>query len=372
MNICLHKPTLKQPNVLWLLFFVQQGLDPTDYKIYDYRVFIRNKLIILSNSYFFPEIHALINDDLSAVDALILERLQSDVVLINQLGRYIISGGGKRIRPVVVLLAARASGATGDEAIQLAAVIEFIHTATLLHDDVVDTSDLRRGKETANAVFGNQAAVLTGDFLYSRAFQMMVEVQQMRVMEILSETTNVIAEGEVLQLLNCNDPDTTEERYFQVIYRKTAKLFEASAQLGAVVAQQSDTFEHALMEYGKHLGNAFQLVDDALDYSATTEVMGKNIGDDLAEGKPTLPLIYAMQQGTAAERTMIREAIEQGGGEQFDPIMKAIGRTGAIDYTLQAARQAVEQAVTAVSVLPESSYRDALIALAHFTLKRTL
>lgn len=319
----------------------------------------------------FEEIRALIQQDLEAVDALILNRLHSDVVLINQLGHYIISGGGKRIRPVVVLLAARACGYQGDDAVQLAAVIEFIHTATLLHDDVVDTSEMRRGKETANAVFGNQAAVLTGDFLYSRAFQMMVEVQQMRVMEILAETTNVIAEGEVLQLLNCNDPDTTEDRYFQVIYRKTAKLFEAGGQLGAVIAKQPDEIEQSLMSYGKHLGNAFQLIDDALDYSASAEEMGKNVGDDLAEGKPTLPLIHAMEQGSEAEIAMIRSAIENGGSDQFDEISAFIEHTDAIAYTLKAAQLAVDEATAAARKLPESPYREALISLAQFTLERT-
>ena len=325
----------------------------------------------MSNPDSLSSIQSLISDDLQAVDALILKRLQSDVVLINQLGHYIIGGGGKRVRPIVVILSARACGARGDEAIQLAAVIEFIHTATLLHDDVVDTSELRRGRETANSMVGNQAAVLTGDFLYSRAFQMMVEVQQMRVMDILAETTNVIAEGEVLQLLNCNEPDTTEAQYYEVIYRKTAKLFEAGAQLGAVVSAKDNATEQALISYGKHLGNAFQLVDDALDYSASSAEMGKNVGDDLAEGKPTLPLIYAMEKADDAERMTIRDAIENGGGDQFDAIMQTIHKTGAIEYTLKAAQHAVDQASAAAIKLPDTPYRDALIELAQFTQSRT-
>ncbi|MBT3347959.1 MAG: octaprenyl diphosphate synthase [Thiotrichales bacterium] len=325
----------------------------------------------MSNKLSFKEVQELIKDDLAAVDALIINRLSSDVVLINQLGKYIIGGGGKRVRPMVVLLSARACGATGSEAVTLAAIIEFIHTATLLHDDVVDTSEMRRGKETANAVFGNQAAVLTGDFLYSRAFQMMVEIQQMRVMDIMAETTNIIAEGEVLQLLNCNDPETTKERYFEVIYRKTAKLFEAGGQLGAVVAKQPKEIEQAMISYGKHLGNAFQLIDDALDYSASSEEMGKNAGDDLAEGKPTLPLIYALENGNEAAQTLIRSAIENGGSDKFDEIMEAIHATDAIQYTKNAAKDSVKFAVNAAKILPESKYREGLIALAEFTLSRS-
>ncbi len=237
------------------------------------------------------------------------------MALINELGRYIINSGGKRLRPLLVLLAARACGYQGKQHLELAAVIEFIHTATLLHDDVVDASDLRRSNQTANAIWGNEAAVLVGDFLYSRSFEMMVSIGSMRVMEILSTTTNIIAEGEVLQLLNCHDPDTTEERYRDVIRYKTAKLFEASAQLGAVLGKQPQTIEQAMARYGMHLGTAFQLIDDALDYGSSGDDIGKNIGDDLAEGKPTLPLIHAMRNGTPEQVEAIRQAIENGGLE---------------------------------------------------------
>jgi len=272
-------------------------------------------------------IQTLINPDMQAVDALIRKRLHSDVALVNQIGHYIINSGGKRLRPMLLLLSARAFGFQGTHLINLAAVIEFIHTATLLHDDVVDASQLRRGQETANSVWGNEASVLVGDFLYSRAFQMMVEVKSMRVMEILSDATNIIAQGEVLQLLNCHEPNTTEADYLQVIRSKTAKLFEAATQLGAVISKQSSEYEQAMAAYGMHLGTAFQLIDDVLDYSATAEEMGKNVGDDLAEGKPTLPLIYALKQGTSAQQQVLHEAISKGGKEFIGDVIKAIVST---------------------------------------------
>lgn len=316
-------------------------------------------------------IRAPIADDLRAVDALIRQQLHSDVVLINQLAGYIIEGGGKRLRPITVLLAARACGyAAGDDHIAAAAIIEFIHTATLLHDDVVDESSLRRGRETANAIWGNQASVLVGDFLYSRSFQMMVGIGRMRVMEILADTTNTIAEGEVMQLLNCHDPDTTEERYMAVIYCKTAKLFEAAAQLGAVLTGQPRDQELALARYGMHLGMAFQLIDDVLDYRASSAELGKNIGDDLAEGKPTLPLIHAMRHGTADEARVIREAIEQGGLDQLDLVTRTIESTGALDYTARLAAGEAEQAIAELTLLPDSLAKDALISLARFAVSR--
>ena len=315
-------------------------------------------------------IRAPIADDLRAVDALIRQQLHSDVVLINQLAGHIIEGGGKRLRPVTVLLAARACGYAGHDHIAAAAIIEFIHTSTLLHDDVVDESTLRRGRETANAIWGNQASVLVGDFLYSRSFQMMVGIGSMKVMEILADTTNTIAEGEVMQLLNCHDPDTTEERYMAVIYCKTAKLFEAAAQLGSVLAGRPREEELALGRYGKHLGTAFQLIDDVLDYRASSAELGKNIGDDLAEGKPTLPLIHAMRHGTAEEARIIREAIEQGGLDQFDSVIRAIESTGALDYTAQLAAGEAERAIAELTLLPDSPARDALVGLARFAVSR--
>lgn len=316
------------------------------------------------------QIRALIADDLQAVNALIRSQLHSDVVLINQLAGYIIDGGGKRLRPVTVLLAARACGYAGVQHIDAAAIIEFIHTATLLHDDVVDESSLRRGRETANAIWGNQASVLVGDFLYSRSFQMMVGIGSMRVMEIMADTTNTIAEGEVLQLLNCHDPDTTEERYMAVIHCKTAKLFEAAAQLGAVLAGRPREEEGALARYGLHLGTAFQLIDDVLDYSASSAELGKNIGDDLAEGKPTLPLIHAMRHGTPEETRIIREAIEQGGLEYIDVVTRTIESTGALDYTARLAAEEVERAIANLTMLPESPAKDALVDLARFAVDR--
>ena len=316
------------------------------------------------------DIRALAQADSQAVNQLILARLSSDVALINELGRYIINSGGKRLRPLLVLLASRACGYRGEHHIELAAVIEFIHTATLLHDDVVDASDLRRGNETANAIWGNEAAVLVGDFLYSRSFEMMVTVGSMRVMEILSTTTNVIAEGEVLQLLNCHDPDTTESLYRDVIRYKTAKLFEASAQLGAVLGNQPQAIEQAMARYGMHLGTAFQLIDDALDYGSSGENIGKNIGDDLAEGKPTLPLIYAMRNGTPEQVKAIRQAIENGGRSHIQPVLEAIESTQAIAYTAQAAQREADTAVEALAELPASRYKEALYGLAEFSVSR--
>ena len=313
----------------------------------------------------------LISGEMQAVDALILQRLQSDVVLINQIGHYIINSGGKRLRPQLTVMAARAAGYGGELHIQLAAVVEFIHTATLLHDDVVDSSDLRRGEKTANALFGNEAAVLVGDFLYSRAFEMMVGVNSMRVMDILSKTTNVIAEGEVMQLLNIHDADTTEARYLDVIHSKTAKLFEAATQLGAVLAGLPAEQEQALAAYGMHLGTAFQLIDDVLDYSASAEDMGKNVGDDLAEGKPTLPLIHVMNTGTPEQAALVRGAIESGGLDRLDAVLVAIESTGALEYTRKVAQKEADLSLSALAFLPESEYKQALTSLAQYSIDRS-
>ena len=318
----------------------------------------------------FEQIRALISADMRAVDDTIQQCLQSDVALINQLSHYIINSGGKRLRPQLVLLAARAAGYPGNAHIRLAAIIEFIHTATLLHDDVVDDSKMRRGQESANAVWGNEAAVLVGDFLYSRAFEMMVGVGSMRVMDILSHTTNAIAEGEVLQLLNIHDPETTEEAYLNVIRRKTAKLFEAASQLGGVLAEVPQTQEKALAQYGMHLGTAFQLIDDVLDYSESSDAIGKNIGDDLAEGKPTLPLIYAMHNGDEAQSQVIRHAIKKGGLDDIEAVLAAIKETGAIDYSQVMACKEADAAKKALYELPDNDYRDALNALAKFSVSR--
>ena len=285
------------------------------------------------------DVKALASGDMQAVDELIRRSLQSDVMLVSQVSAYIVTSGGKRLRPLIVLLAARALGYTGSHQIHAAAIVEFIHTATLLHDDVVDSSDRRRGRDTANTVFGNQASVLVGDFLYSRAFQMMVEIGRMRVMQILADATNTIAAGEVMQLMNVHDPDVTEADYRKVIYRKTARLFEAGAQIAAVLADRAPGDEAAMICYGQNLGTAFQLVDDALDYDASPEELGKNLGDDLAEGKPTLPLIYAMEQGSAAEKQVIRAAIEEGGLEHLDDIRAIVESTGALQYTAARAQE---------------------------------
>lgn len=316
------------------------------------------------------EIRDLVADEFDATNQIIIDRLQSDVVLVNQVGHYIVAAGGKRLRPMLLLLAAKSLDYQGKFHPNLAAVIELIHTATLLHDDVVDESDLRRGRQTANAMFGNQASVLVGDYLYSRSFQMMVEVGEMRVMEVLSQTTNEVAAGEVLQLMNVNDPDVDEASYYQVIERKTAILFAAATQLAAILAGANKDVEKGLREYGLQLGNAFQLVDDALDYAADTEELGKNVGDDLAEGKPTLPLIYAMQHGTDSDAQMIRKAIEQGGLDNMDAILRIIQETGAIEYTYQSAEKAVSKAISALKPLPESRYKQALIDIANLSLKR--
>lgn len=317
------------------------------------------------------EIRAPVAEDMQDVDRLILRRLESDVVLINQIGHYIVGSGGKRLRPLAVLLSARACGYRGDRHTDLAAVVEFIHTATLLHDDVVDGSELRRSRDTANAVWGNEASVLVGDFLYSRAFEMMVDLDNMRVMDVLSHATNRIAEGEVLQLLNCNDPDTTEERYMEVIKRKTATLFEAGTRLGAVLAESPDDIEAASAQYGLQLGIAFQLVDDALDYRADGEELGKNLGDDLAEGKPTLPIIRAMEAGTEKERELLRQAIETGGRDRIDAVAGAIESTKSIDYTVSLARRYAQSAKESARMLPESAQRAALEKLADFAVLRT-
>jgi octaprenyl-diphosphate synthase len=319
----------------------------------------------------FNSIRQLADADMQAVNALIQRRLHSEVVLINQLSHYIIGSGGKRLRPLLALLVARACGYQGGKHIDAAAIVEFIHTATLLHDDVVDESDMRRGKQTANNVWGNQAAVLVGDFLYSRSFEMMVDIGSMRVMEILSTATNTIAEGEVLQLLNCRDPDTTEARYMEVIHSKTAKLFEAACQLGAVLAGLNSEQEQAMARYGMHLGTAFQLVDDVLDYTADAAEMGKNVGDDLAEGKPTLPLIIAMQRSAAPTQAILRKAVEEGGLNELDTIMQAIQQTDAIAYTLQRATRETELAIENLSVLPASDYKQSLENLAWFAIKRS-
>jgi len=317
------------------------------------------------------EIRALVAGDLQRVDQTIVERLASDVVLVNQVSQYIINGGGKRLRPLSVLLAARACGHEGQQHVPAAAIIEFIHTATLLHDDVVDGSDMRRGRNTANHVFGNEASVLVGDYLYSRAFQMMVELGDLRIQEVMANATNTIAEGEVLQLMNAHDPDTTEQRYLEVIYRKTAKLFEAGAQLAAILSGSSRETELSMIEYGRHLGTAFQLVDDVLDYTASAEELGKNLGDDLAEGKPTLPVIYALANAPAASAAQLRAAIENGGIDDLAQITSLIETSGGLEYTARKARQEKELAIEALGRLPASGYRNALVALAEFAVART-
>ena len=316
------------------------------------------------------QLYALIGPDMKAVDAVIRDRLYSDVVLVRQVAEYIINSGGKRMRPALVLLAAGALGYQGTRHHEMAAVVEFIHTATLLHDDVVDESDLRRGRDTANAMFGNAASVLVGDFLYSRAFQMMVAVDNMRIMQVLSDATNVIAEGEVLQLMNCHDADVDEARYMQVIHYKTAKLFEAAAQLGAILGQATPEVEKALTSYGMHLGTAFQLIDDVLDYSGQEVETGKHLGDDLAEGKPTLPLIYVMQHGTPEQAASVRKAIEEGGREDFPLVLEAIRSSGALEHARKRAVAEAELARAAIQCLGDSQYKVALLQLTLFAVER--
>lgn len=315
-------------------------------------------------------IQSCIADDMLAVDAVIRSSLHSEVALVNQVADYIIDSGGKRLRPALVLLSAGLFGPVTPRHHELAAVVEFIHTATLLHDDVVDESALRRGQATANTLFGNAASVLVGDFVYSRAFQMMVGVQNMRVMEVLAEATNTIAEGEVLQLLNCHDADISDEAYLKVIHYKTAKLFEAATRLGAIVCNASARDEQALANYGMHLGTAFQLIDDVLDLSGDSNAIGKNLGDDLAEGKPTLPLLFAMRNGDAQQRAIIRHAIEQGGLEEMPAVMQAVQQTGALDHVRAIARQEAAQGCAAIAHLPASSHQQALIQLTEFAVSR--
>ncbi|CAK1954366.1 all-trans-octaprenyl-diphosphate synthase [Vibrio crassostreae] len=320
----------------------------------------------------FKAIQALTALDMAEVDAKIQAQLNSDVALINQLGFYIVSGGGKRLRPMLSVLAARALGYEGEKHTTAAAFVEFIHTATLLHDDVVDESDMRRGKETANAAFGNAASVLVGDYIYTRSFQMMTSLRSLRILDIMSEATNVIAEGEVQQLMNCNDPDTTEDSYMQVIYSKTARLFEAATQIAAIIADAPEDIELALQDYGRYLGTAFQLIDDVLDYIADGKEMGKNVGDDLAEGKPTLPLLHAMHNSSnEQEAAMIREAIEKANGmDKLDAILACMHQAGSLEYTQQRAEEEADKAIAALSPLPESPYKEALVALAHLAVKR--
>ncbi len=318
----------------------------------------------------FEAIRVLTGEEIAEVDQLILEELTSDVVLINQIGKYIVNSGGKRIRPVLLLLAAKALQYRGDHHLVLAAVIEFIHTATLLHDDVVDESVLRRGRNTVNAVWGNAASVLVGDYLLSRTFEMMVRTGNMRVMDLVSHTTTAIAEGEVLQLLNVHNPATTETRYLEVISRKTAILFSAATQLGAVLTQSPPEMESALRNYGFHLGIAFQLIDDVLDYRADPEQTGKNLGDDLAEGKPTLPLIHAIQQSDERQAEIIRKAIIEGNRESFAEIYKIVESCDAIAYTERRAEEEARYAINALADVPASEYKDALTALADFSVQR--
>ena len=317
------------------------------------------------------DIRRLVRTDLISVDEVIRSRLKSAVPLVDRIAEHIISGGGKRLRPLLVVLAGRACGNSGYGHVEAAAFIEFIHTATLLHDDVVDGSSMRRGRDTANEVFGNQASVLVGDFVYSRAFQMMASLHSQRVMEIMADATNVIAEGEVLQLMNAHDPETTEQRYLEVIYRKTARLFEAGAEVAAVLSDGSREIQQGLARYGRHLGTAYQLVDDVLDFRSNPAERGKNLGDDLAEGKPTLPLIHALRSASEPERAVIRTAIQEGGLAQLEPIVAAINSTGGLEYAARLARAESERALSALEVLPPSIYQEGLVALARFAVQHT-
>ena len=317
-------------------------------------------------------IQALIDADMQKVNETILAQLNSEVTLINQLGYYIIQSGGKRIRPIIAALSANALGYRGEQHITCAAFIEFIHTATLLHDDVVDESAMRRGNPTANAEFGNAASVLVGDFIYTRAFQLMTQLNSLKILQIMSEATNVIAEGEVQQLMNICDPNTTEENYMRVIYSKTARLFEASTQTAAIVANATAEQELALQDYGRYLGTAFQLVDDVLDYSANAIQLGKNVGDDLAEGKPTLPLLHAMHHGNETQAQLIRKTIEQGGNRDvLDEVLAIMNEYQSLDYAMVRAKQEAQKAVDAIQILPENEYKRALISLAYLSVDRT-
>lgn len=313
----------------------------------------------------------LVADEMRRVNDLINESLASDVVLINQLGSYIIEGGGKRLRPQLVLMSAGACGYSGEQHIRVAAIIEFIHTATLLHDDVVDASNLRRGRDTANALFGNEAAVLVGDFLYSRAFEMMVDVDSMTVMNILASTTNRIAEGEVMQLMNVREPSLSEDQYIDVIEAKTARLFEAATELGAVLAGQVSVQRDALATYGRSLGTAFQIIDDVLDYQSDATAMGKNVGDDLAEGKTTLPLIYAMRDGSSSQSNVIAHAISNEGIDALPAVLEVIDETDALDKSILRAQQASSEAIAALVSLPPSPFKDALVSVAQHSVSRT-
>ncbi len=326
---------------------------------------------ISTDGFTLDDLKALTDADMRRVNQVITDNLASPVALINQLAQHIILSGGKRLRPMLVMLSARACDYRGDDDALLAAVIEFIHTATLLHDDVVDDSDMRRGQRTASAIWGNEAAVLVGDYLYSRAFQMMVRADSMAIMALLADTTNTIAQGEVMQLLNINDADIGEARYHEVIYAKTACLFEAAARIGAMLGDADETRQRALQDYGRHLGIAFQLVDDALDYGTDSATLGKNVGDDLAEGNPTLPLIRALETGNAAQQALIRHAIEQGSSDEFDAIRDAIRLTGALDYTLAQAETHARAAHACLDAIAPGEYRRALAFLADYAVQRS-